>query len=145
VDERIAIRDVLPGDEREVAELLSELGYPIDTAAAAERLARGVEAVFVAAAGSRLLGLLAVCDQLQIARAAPVARITAMVVRSATQRQGIGRLLMERAVAWARGAGCEGIELTSGLGPERDGAHRFYESVGFERTSHKFWLPIRTG
>jgi GNAT superfamily N-acetyltransferase len=49
---------------------------------------------------------------------------------------------MKRAVEWARNAGCEGIELTSGMRPEREAAHRFYEDLGFQKTSYRFWRPI---
>jgi GNAT superfamily N-acetyltransferase len=125
-----------------VAELLAELGYPISGTEAAKRLQRGAETVFVAASGPRLLGLIAVSSQLAIARAGPVARVTAMVVREDARHRGHGRLLMERAVEWAAVAGCEGIELTSGLRPEREGAHVFYERFGFTRTSFRFWLPL---
>jgi GNAT superfamily N-acetyltransferase len=139
---RILIRDALPADAPGVAELLTELGYPLDTAGAAERLARGIEAVFVAAEGTRILGLLAVWSQLPIARARPVARVTAMVVRSQARRRGVGKLLMERALEWAQAAGCEGVELTSGIHADREDAHRFYESLGFQKTSYRFWLPL---
>lgn len=125
-----------------MAELLTELGYPITGSEAAERLSRGAETVFVAVAGSRLLGLIAVSSQLPIAREGPVARVTAMVVRGEARHRGLGRMLMERAVEWATQAGCGGIELTSGLRPERERAHRFYERFGFQRTSYRFWLGL---
>jgi GNAT superfamily N-acetyltransferase len=140
--ENIVIRDVVPDDALQVAELLTELGYPANAAEAAERLARGTETVFVAAHGSRLLGLLSIWSQLPIARAQPTARVTAMVVRSEARHRGLGKLLIERAVEWARSTACEGIELTSAMRPEREDAHRFYENRGFQRTSYRFWLPL---
>jgi aminoglycoside 6'-N-acetyltransferase I len=138
----MVIREAVPGDAPQVAELLTELGYPVGASEAAERLARGAEAVFVAADGSRLLGLLAIWGQLPIAHARPTARVTALVVRSGARQQGIGRMLVEQALDWARSAGCEGVELTSGIRPEREDAHRFYEGLGFRRTSYRFWLPF---
>src|SRR5262245_43591373 len=138
----VLVREAQPSDAREVGELLAQLGYPVDRLEAAERLARGNETVFVADSGRRLVGLLSVWSQLPIARARPVARVTAMVVRSETRRRGIGTALMERAVQWTRDAGCEGIELTSGMRAERETAHRFYEALGFRRTAYRFWLPL---
>jgi hypothetical protein len=49
---------------------------------------------------------------------------------------------MQHAVRWARNAGCEGIELTSGIRAERELAHKVYEGVSFVRTSCSFWLPL---
>lgn len=138
----IVIREAQPSDARGVGELLTQLGYPLSTAEAAGRLARGNQAAFVADTERRLVGLLTVWSQLLIARARPVARVTAMVVRCETRGQGIGTALMERAVQWARDAGCEGVELTSGMRAEREPAHRFYEALGFHRTAYRFWLPI---
>jgi aminoglycoside 6'-N-acetyltransferase I len=136
------IHEAQPSDAREVGELLTQLGYRVNALEAAERLARGNETVFVADTERRLVGLLSAWSQLPIWRARREARVTAMVVRSETRRQGIGTALMERAVQWARDAGCEGIELTSGMRAEREAAHRFYEAFGFRRTSYRFWLPV---
>ena len=137
-----AIREAVPGDAPQVAELLTELGYPVGASEAAERLARGTETVFVAADGHRLLGLMTIWSQLPIAHARPTARVTALVVRPEARRQGLGGSLVQHALEWARSAGCEGVELTSGIRPEREDAHRFYERLGFRRTSHRFWLPL---
>jgi aminoglycoside 6'-N-acetyltransferase I len=138
----VFIREAQPSDARDVGELLTQLGYPVDAFEAAERLARGNETVFVADTERQLEGLLSAWRQLPLWRARPEARITAMVVRSETRRQGIGTALMERAVKWAHDAGCEGIELTSGMRVEREPAHRFYEAFGFRRRSYGFWLPV---
>lgn len=137
----VLIREAQPGDAREVAELLTQLGYPVTATEALERLARGNETVYVADTERRLVGLLSLWSQLPIAHARPMARVTAMVVRSETRRRGVGAALIDRAVRWARDAGCEGIELTSAISPEREAAHRFYEGRGFHRTSYRFWLP----
>jgi GNAT superfamily N-acetyltransferase len=138
----VLIREAQPGDARAVGELLAELGYPVNALEAAERLARGNETVFVAETQRQLVGLLSAWSQLPIWRSRPEARVTAMVVRSETRGQGVGTALMERAVQWARDAGCEGIELTSGMRAEREPAHRFYETFGFRRTSYGFRLPV---
>jgi len=142
VDRTILIREAAHEDAPQIAELLSELGYPLSASEAGVRLARSSETVFVAADGPSLVGLLAISSQFPIARPRPVARITAMIVRSGARRRRLGTALMERAVEWARSAGCEGIELTSGIRPEREGAHRFYERCGFVKTSYRFWLPF---
>jgi GNAT superfamily N-acetyltransferase len=145
MDTTLQIREARPGDARDVGELLGQLGYPVDALQAAERLARGNETVLVADSGRDVVGLLSVWTQLPLWRARPEARVTAMVVRAEVRGRGVGTALMERAVQWARDAGCAGIELTSGARAEREPAHRFYEGFGFRRTSYGFWLPLTPG
>lgn len=64
------------------------------------------------------------------------------MVRSGARQKGIGRLLVFRAKDWALSRGCDGIEVTSGIRPERDAAHHFYPRLGFERMAYRYWLPL---
>jgi GNAT superfamily N-acetyltransferase len=57
-----------------------------------------------------------------------------MVVLGSVRRRGVGRRLMESAAGAAREVGCEGIELTAPITPDRADAHRFYEDLGYVRT-----------
>ena len=129
-----------------MAALLGELGYPTTAADAAGRLARegpGGERVLVAeAADGHVVGLAALTIGWQLPHARPLARVTALVVAPAARGGGVGRALLARAEALAVEAGCEGLELTSALRPERAAAHRLYESLGYERTSARFWRPL---
>ena len=52
------------------------------------------------------------------------------------QGQGIGRSLMEHAMAQARAAGCYKLTLSSNL--RRTEAHAFYDALGFERHGYSF-------
>lgn len=137
-----SVRDAAPADAADVAELLGQLGYPTSAAEARVRLATGDERVLLAEVGGRVLGLLAVTTRRSITHAHPVARVTAMVVRDSARRQGVGRLLMDSAARLALAEGCESIELTSGIRPERDAAHRFYRSLGYEPSSYCFWRRL---
>lgn len=138
----LTVRSAVAGDAAAVALLLGQLGYPMATMEAVSRLNREGARVILAEAAGEALGLLELTVQLQITHARPVARVTAMVVRDSARRRGVGRRLMERAAELARAGGCEGIELTSGLQPERQDAHRFYKALGYERASYKFWRPL---
>ncbi|HKF16310.1 MAG TPA: GNAT family N-acetyltransferase [Candidatus Dormibacteraeota bacterium] len=140
--QRPTLRPAVADDAAVVAELLGQLGYPISAREALSRLSRPGARVILGEADGEALGLLELSLQLQITHARPVARVTAMVVRDSARRRGVGRSLMERAAELARAEGCEGIELTSGLQPEREHAHRFYEALGYERVSFKFWCPL---
>jgi GNAT superfamily N-acetyltransferase len=59
-----------------------------------------------------------------------VAEIESVHVAAARRRSGVGRALLGAAVEWARVRGCYRVQLTSHT--TRDGAHRFYEAIGFE-------------
>ena len=52
------------------------------------------------------------------------------------QGRGIGRAMMEHARALCREAGCYKLTLSSNLA--REGAHRFYDALGFERHGYSF-------
>jgi len=73
-------------------------------------------------------------------RGAPSAIIESVVVAPEHQSQGIGRRFMEHALEVARARGCYKAILSSNFGRER--AHRFYESLGFERHGHSFRIHL---
>jgi GNAT superfamily N-acetyltransferase len=68
--------------------------------------------------------------------ALPWAMVENMVVEQKYRRRGIGRLLMEYAIARARQAGCYKVQLLSNK--KRHQAHRFYRSLGFKASAHGF-------
>jgi ribosomal protein S18 acetylase RimI-like enzyme len=137
----LTLREAAAADAGAAAELLAELGYPVSAGQVRARLGRGGERVLLAESAGRALGLLALAIQPQLVHARPVARVTALVVGAGTRRRGVGRRLMERAAELARAGGCEGVELTTAIRPEREEAHRLY-ALGYERTSYRFWLPF---
>jgi RimJ/RimL family protein N-acetyltransferase len=62
------------------------------------------------------------------------------MVAAGHRRQGVGRSLMEAAVAWARDAGVRKLELH--VFPWNEPAIRLYEAMGFEREGYRkahFW------
>jgi len=66
----------------------------------------------------------------------PFGVVEYMVVDEKKRRKGIGRALMEHCMKLAREAGCYKVMLTSDK--KRDGAHKFYESIGFQASAHGF-------
>jgi GNAT superfamily N-acetyltransferase len=72
--------------------------------------------------------------------ARPVALIENVVVDARCRGRGIGALLMREAIGRARAAGCYRVALMSRK--HRTDAHRFYERLGFERTSEGFRLAL---
>ena len=56
------------------------------------------------------------------------------------QGQGVGRAMMEHALEQCRLANCYKITLSSNL--NREAAHRFYDSLGFEKHGYSFRIEL---
>ena len=136
----IQIRACTPKDATAVSALLGELGYEVSARQAAEHIRQltlsGADPILLAVADGEVRGLVAlhICRMLQYA--APVMRVTALVVDERARRCGVGKLLMEHAEHLAAEAGCEAVELTSAVG--RVEAHAFYRRIGYEANSLRF-------
>ncbi|MET7306233.1 GNAT family N-acetyltransferase [Streptomyces sp. NPDC005571] len=68
------------------------------------------------------------------------ALIEAVRIRADRRGDGLGRELMKQAVDRARLRGCALVQLTSNK--RRADAHRFYESLGFDRSHEGFRLTL---
>ena len=69
-------------------------------------------------------------------RGTPAGVVEDVAVLPSRQGQGIGRAMMEHAREACRQAGCYKLALSSNL--RREDAHRFYDSLGFERHGFSF-------
>jgi GNAT superfamily N-acetyltransferase len=69
-------------------------------------------------------------------RGTPAGVVEDVAVSPSRQGQGIGRAMMEHAREACRLAGCYKLALSSNL--RREDAHRFYDSLGFERHGFSF-------
>jgi GNAT superfamily N-acetyltransferase len=136
----VTIRPPTAGDERAIAELLSQLGYPVAVEALPARLARlsadPGQWVLVAEVESAVVGLAAVRVRHLITDDAPFGRLSALVVRDDRRGQGIGRALVAEAEHIVRQAGCDRMEVTSG--DHRPSAHAFYRALGFQERPRRF-------
>ena len=56
--------------------------------------------------------------------------------------RGYGRALLEWCKEEARRQGCGELHLDSGVGPEREDAHRLYFNTGLRITSYHFQAPL---
>jgi GNAT superfamily N-acetyltransferase len=74
-------------------------------------------------------------------RGTPAGVAEDVAVAPARQGQGIGRAMMEHAREECRKSGCYKLALSSNL--KRGDAHRFYESLGFERHGYSFAVFLR--
>lgn len=134
------VRPAGPGDAGEVAALLEALGYPCTRDEASERIATVLgdarQQLLVADIGGIACGLASLSLVYSLGRGADIARITALVVASNCQGQGIGRRLLREVEAVARRAGACRMEVTSN--PRRTPAHAFYGRCGYADGSRHF-------
>lgn len=122
--------------------LLGHLDAPRDDEAemrVRDHLARG-EQILVAVGGTGpvapLLGVATLHVMPVVHRAGPIGRVTSLVVAEEARGKGIGRALVRAAESRLAERGCTTVEVTSNR--SRGDAHRFYESIGYERTSYRF-------
>ncbi|WP_235893660.1 GNAT family N-acetyltransferase [Cognatilysobacter lacus] len=136
----IRIRDASIGDASDVAPLLEALGYPCDRDGAADRIAAVLsdprQRLLLAEIAGHVCGMVGMELRYSLARGAEQARITALVVAPACERQGVGRRLLREVEGIARQAGAARIEVTAA--GSRGNAHTFYRSCGYDDASLHF-------
>ena len=138
----VRIRRMTEADAPTVNELVRQLGYSSDVGKTetAIRAVLGTEVAdaFVAeSADGQVIGWAHVF-MVPFIESGPSAELGGLVVDEQYRGSGAGRALIERVEAWARERGAVEVGLRSNI--VRDGAHKFYEHLGFEvqKTQHKF-------
>ena len=130
------IRRAEQRDAPALARLIDQLGYAATPQEVARRLAE-MEAegrvVLVAEGQAGVIGCLSTSIMRVLHRPAPVGRISMMVVDEAHRGRGIGARLVRAAERELAAQQCYMVEVTSHL--SRTDAHRFYERLGYERSS----------
>jgi GNAT superfamily N-acetyltransferase len=70
----------------------------------------------------------------------PSAVVEDVGVLPTMQGKGIGKLMMEFALMYAKEKGCYKMSLSSNL--KREKAHQFYESLGFQKHGFSFLMDL---
>jgi GNAT superfamily N-acetyltransferase len=97
--------------------------------------------VYVATKEDAIIGTFALLIMDNLAHlGAPSSVVEDVVVGRAWQGRGIGKLMMQFALDRCRERGCYKLALSSNL--SREAAHRFYDSLGFERHGYSFRIML---
>lgn len=123
-----------------LARLVTQLGYPTDTAAMQRRFpmlsAIDHAAAFVAEHGNEICGMLGVDFYRVWHRDEPLGHLATMVVDERYRGEGVGTALLATAENWLRDHGVHHTVLTSAS--HRIEAHRFYLKHGYALTGQRF-------
>jgi ribosomal protein S18 acetylase RimI-like enzyme len=140
------IRDAELNDAAELAGLMRELGYETRRAEMEARLklilSNPAYKTFVAIMDGCVCGMIGTLTYPSYEHNNPGARILALVTLSAVRRRGIGRALIATAEKDLAQRGIRRVALDTRL--TREDAHKFYESLGYERNGWRFVkeLPV---
>ncbi len=95
----------------------------------------------VAVKENNIIGFVSLVIDYQLHHVDKVGTIEELIVDSKSRSQGVGKMLLNHAVCYAREKKCDVVELTSGF--SRENAHRFYEKNGFHKGSFKFKITLK--
>jgi len=138
----INIRPFQSDDVKDLTELMRDLGYPTAVNKMINRMKAIHEiplyATFVAVLDGTVAGMIGTRDVYYYEEDGFATQISLLVTKSEYQGRGIATKLIHHIeeIAIKNGANC--LQLTSGIKPERERAHRFYKAMGFEVTGYRF-------
>jgi predicted N-acetyltransferase YhbS len=140
----VLLRSATEADAKHVESLLAELGYPSQEADVRHRLRRSLHSntscFLVAQSASEVIGLVSAELIPYFPNGSTICRVTGLVVSAHHRGRGVGERLLTGAADFAREQHCSGIEITSA--EHRLDAHRFYQRLGFSRTSFRFFHAL---
>jgi GNAT superfamily N-acetyltransferase len=139
------VREATAADAERVVALGRQLGYELPATTARERIAGQPEdrrLAVVEDGADGVVGWVEVRAEASLLSGRRC-RVTGLVVEEACRSRGHGRALLDWAERWAAARGCAEIWLTTNV--TRDGAHAFYERLGWTRrkTSHVYVRTVR--
>lgn len=142
---------IIPAPEDRLAELFdlyeqydrpADEPLPLDTAAQILAAIRrqGAE-VFVVVDEAQLVGtyMIHICQNLT-RTGQPFGIIENVICAASHRRRGVGRLMMDHAIGYAKETGCFKVALQTGA--TRTDNHAFYESCGFTREKQAYQIRL---
>ena len=136
----LTIRVAELNDAAALAQLMCELGYAT-TESEMQRRMKKISTderyrTFVAVLDGKACGMIGTLTSLSYEHNDPGGRILAIAILSRMRRHGIGRTLIATAEKDFAQRGVRRIALNTRLA--REDAHKFYESLGYERNGFRF-------
>ena len=99
--------------------------------------------IYVAMSDGSIVGTFALLIMDNLAHeGTPSGIVEDVVVHGDWQGKGLGKQMMEHAMQKCREAGCYKLVLSSNV--SREGAHKFYESLGFKKHGYSFMVELDT-
>jgi ribosomal protein S18 acetylase RimI-like enzyme len=134
------IRDAKLTDAPALAALMGELGYETTPAEMRRRLKAILCDVnyrtLLAEVNGKVCGMIGTLTHASYEHNDPSGRILALVTLTSARRRGIGRALIVSAEKDFAQKGIKRVALNTRLA--REDAHKFYESLGYERNGSRF-------
>jgi ribosomal protein S18 acetylase RimI-like enzyme len=142
----VTIRAAEMNDAAALAQLMCELGYETTKSEMQMRLERIATderyRTFVAVYHGKVCGMIGTLTYPSIEHNDVSGRIVALVINSTTRRRGIGRELITFAEEDFTKRGITRLALNTRLA--REDAHKFYESLGYQRNGFRFTKHLST-
>ena len=139
-DVDLTIRHAQPGDAAALAQLMCELGYDTTKSEMQMRVEKITTderyRTFVAVCDGKVCGMIGTLTYPSYEHNDPSGRILALVILRTMRRHGIGRALVATAEKDFAQRGIRRVALNTRLA--REDAHKFYESLGYERNGFRF-------
>jgi GNAT superfamily N-acetyltransferase len=134
------IRAAEMNDAAALAQLMCELGYETTKSEMQTRMDRiaadGRYRTFVAVRDGKVCGMIGTVTNPSYEHNDPSGRILALATLSTMRRRGIGRALIAAAEKDFSHRGIRRVALNTQFA--REDAHKFYESLGYERNGWRF-------
>jgi GNAT superfamily N-acetyltransferase len=143
--DNLVIRKALKEDLAAILVLYADLGDILDVFAAErifERMQRYPNyALYVVVVDEKIIGTFALLIMDNLAhKGTPSGIVEDVVVSSQWRGQGVGKQMMQFVMEQCKQAGCYKLMLSSNL--KREAAHKFYESLGFQRHGYSFQVLL---
>ncbi|WP_272899178.1 GNAT family N-acetyltransferase [Caldalkalibacillus salinus] len=143
----VQIREFKMSDLKDVVGLMEDLGYPTNLQEMQCRmeniLALSMYSTFVAEENDKVVGMIGLRELYIYEESKPFVQISLLVTSKEERGKGIGKSLINKAEEWGVNRGASTMFLTSGIKPEREAAHSFYKSQGFEINGYRFTKQLK--
>jgi GNAT superfamily N-acetyltransferase len=141
----IFIRQILEKDAQEVASLSRQLGYDPGIEQTLENinaiLNNTDHSAFVAIHEDKVIGWIGVCQAIQI-ESVPYCEIHGLIVDNLYRKQGVGKMLIEKAKIWCLEKGNAKLRVRCNI--RRTETHLFYQHLNFKEVKEQKVFEINT-